>query len=312
METLHEAAYRLAICETEEKVYQLMVSEGGRILDVSQCILKMVEGNKLVIKEALPGLPSGAGKENGLEEGLSGETYRSGKSSIFGVRAVIAGKAPAAGKRFNSGISAPIGDIGVLEVFSDKPDAFTGNDVRLLEILLGYAIGVLKRIRLKEQLKDQAVHDSLTGIYNRRYLEQFLGREIKRSRRSGRPIAFLMMDVNRFKEINDRFGHQTGDRVLQTIASLLLENVREIDIVVRYGGDEFLVVLSETNGEAKAIKQRILEGLARQNEKNKLLDFPVTLSIGDAYWNPGTSESIEAVLARADKRMYEEKKTGGG
>ena len=258
----------------------------------------MAEGNKLVLKAAFPQLPSGADKESGLDEGLSGETYRNGKSTLFDAGDEIFGKAPAAGKGFNSCVSAPIDDIGVLEVFSDKPDAFTENDVRLLEILLGYVIGALKRIRLQEQIKDQAIRDSLTGVYNRRYLEQFLSREIKRSRRSGRPIAFLMIDINRFKEINDRFGHQAGDRVLQAIASLLSKNVREVDIVVRYGGDEFLAVLSETNGEANVIKRRILEGLARQNEKNKLLDFPVTLSIGDAYWNPGNSESIEVVLDR--------------
>ncbi|TET42095.1 MAG: GGDEF domain-containing protein, partial [Dehalococcoidia bacterium] len=99
-----------------------------------------------------------------------------------------------------------------------------------------------------------------------------------------------------------------GDKVLQAVASLLLESIRETDIVVRYGGDEFLLVLPETDGKADVLKQRIMEKLARRNEANELLDFPVTLSIGSAHWSPGSPESVEEVLGKADRRMYEDKR----
>jgi diguanylate cyclase (GGDEF)-like protein len=92
-------------------------------------------------------------------------------------------------------------------------------------------------------------------------------------------VAFLMVDVNRFKEINDRFGHQLGDRVLQAVADVLRQNVRECDTVIRYGGDEFLVILPETNGKADVAVERIHAAIARRNVENPLLEFPVTLAI---------------------------------
>ena len=116
-----------------------------------------------------------------------------------------------------------------------------------------------------------------------------------------------MIDINRFKEINDRFGHQMGDRVLQQVASLLLQEVREADVVVRYGGDEFLVVLPETNGEADVVMQRIHRAVDKRNETNELIPFPVTLAIGCAHWEPERDRPVAQVLAEADQKMYEEK-----
>jgi diguanylate cyclase (GGDEF)-like protein len=125
-------------------------------------------------------------------------------------------------------------------------------------------------------------------------------------------MAFLMIDVNRFKEINDRYGHQVGDEVLQAIASLLHKAVRESDIVIRYGGDEFLVILLETDGDADTVKQRITKTVTPHNKKNRWVDFPVTLSIGSAYWDPQGSQSVDEILIEADRQMYEEKKKHNG
>lgn len=121
-----------------------------------------------------------------------------------------------------------------------------------------------------------------------------------------------MIDVNRFKEINDRYGHQIGDEILGDVAALLRETVRETDVVVRYGGDEFLIVLLETNGEVGSIKRRIAKKIALLNKNNGQRDFPVTLSIGNASWNPQNHKSVEEILHEADKRMYEDKKSHNG
>ena len=121
-----------------------------------------------------------------------------------------------------------------------------------------------------------------------------------------------MIDVNHFKEINDRHGHQVGDEVLQEVANLLQRQVRESDVVVRYGGDEFLLILIETNGETEQVKQRILEEAARRNESKLVFDFSVTFSIGSAHWSPEDSRPVEEVLAEADKRMYESKRSQKG
>ena len=166
---------------------------------------------------------------------------------------------------------------------------------------------ITERKEYEEKLSHMAHHDALTGAYNRRYLDELLEQEAKRAERYNHPIGILMIDVNRFKEVNDRFGHQVGDKVLQAIAALLEETVRETDIVVRYGGDEFLLICPETDGETETIKERILEALVNQEGMGQLIDFPITLSIGSAHWSPGGGGSIDRVLAEADKRMYDVK-----
>jgi len=167
---------------------------------------------------------------------------------------------------------------------------------------------VTERKEHEEQLARMARHDPLTGVLNRYALEELLRRETSRSTRYDRPIGLLMIDVNRFKEINDRFGHAMGDKVLQGVADVVRRNVRESDLVVRYGGDEFLVILPETDGETDVVKARILAEVAHRNETNPLLEFPVTLAIGSIHWAPG-GRSIEEALADADRRMYEEKRS---
>jgi len=158
-------------------------------------------------------------------------------------------------------------------------------------------------------LKERATRDPLTGVYNRRYFNEVIEQELVRSRRYEHPIGFLMIDIDRFKEINDRFGHQMGDRVLKAVADLLVAQVRESDIVVRYGGDEFLIMLLETDGETEAVAERIRNAVAEWNKTNELIPFAVTLSIGAAHWDPTSTEPIEQVLAEADKRMYADKRS---
>jgi diguanylate cyclase (GGDEF)-like protein len=212
---------------------------------------------------------------------------------------------------FLSGISAPIGDIGVFQVASEEANAFTVEDVRFLELLLGHTAQAIARIRLEEELVTQANRDPLTGVYNRRYFNQVIEQELARSKRYAHPIGFLMVDVDRFKEINDRFGHQTGDRVLQVVATLLKDALRDCDLVIRYGGDEFLIVLPETNGESTLVRDRIQNAMAAHSKGNALTPFPVTLSIGCAHWDPKSDRSVETILSEADAAMYVAKRLGG-
>ena len=174
-----------------------------------------------------------------------------------------------------------------------------------------HAVGVARDIsELKEaerRLEHLARRDPLTGVYNRHALTEIIEQEVRRSKRYRHPVGLLMIDVNRFKEVNDRFGHAMGDRVLIAVSEILCNQIRESDIVVRYGGDEFLVVLLQTNGETDIVARRIVEEVDLRNETNPLLEFPVTLAIGAAHWDPETDDSIEAVLAHADRLMYEDK-----
>jgi diguanylate cyclase (GGDEF)-like protein/PAS domain S-box-containing protein len=160
--------------------------------------------------------------------------------------------------------------------------------------------------KLEDQLRHMARHDPLTGVYNRHALAEILVAEAARSRRYGHPIGMLMVDVDRFKEFNDRFGHGAGDEVLKGVAGLIMRCVRDSDVVVRYGGDEFLVLLVETDGQAVRVKERIECEMAVQFGDSRY-GAPVTVSIGAVHWSSESGESISTLLGRADKAMYVEK-----
>jgi len=170
----------------------------------------------------------------------------------------------------------------------------------------GSLLDITVERKAQDELTHMAQHDPLTGLFNRRMLRSLVDSEFERARRYEHPIGVLMIDVNRFKEINDRHGHATGDRVLVAVAGVLRETLRESDVPVRYGGDEFLVLLIETNGETDIVRRRIRQELSRRSKAD--LDLPVTLAIGAAHWLSKSGESIESVLLRADLEMYADKR----
>jgi diguanylate cyclase (GGDEF)-like protein/PAS domain S-box-containing protein len=313
LEKLHDVARRLAACASEEEVYQVAVEAAKSLLTFSFCSLGMVEGKEIATKVTDPPYPPPSHDQiqtTSIHNGHTGTA--NGNATLYGLEALGKGVKAQPQSRYLSLLSVPIGDLGVFQVASIESDAFTKNDTRLLELLLGHTAAAIKRIRLQTELKEQAIHDPLTGLYNRYYLNKILDREVKRSKRHHHRMSFMMIDVNRFKEINDRYGHQMGDEILKEVAALMREAVRESDIVVRYGGDEFLIVLTETNGEVDSIKQRITKKVTLLNKKNGGLDFPVTLSIGSASWDPQDHTSVEEIMIEADKRMYEDKKGHNG
>jgi len=217
----------------EDQVYRLTIEAAETILSFGLASLEIVEEDKLMVKATSSAVPPGASQERELKEGgLAAKTYRTKETIVFGRIEDVPEAAPTY-TEFKSGISAPIGDIGVFQVASTKANAFTDEDARLLELLLSYAAEAIQRIHLQQELEQQAIHDPLTGVYNRRYLDQTIEVELQRSKRYHHPISFLMLDIDRFKEINDRFGHQMGDKVLQEVAGLLSDQVRENDLVIR-------------------------------------------------------------------------------
>ena len=172
----------------------------------------------------------------------------------------------------------------------------------------GSLLDITEQKRSREKLLHMARHDPLTGVYNRYALAEVLAKEASRAQRYQHPIGILMIDVNRFKEVNDRYGHAVGDRVLKEVSATLRQCVRDTDYVVRYGGDEFLLLLLETNGETSIVRDRILRTLSARQPLHPTLDFPVSVSIGIAHWIPDSSQSMEAALAAADRHMYAEKR----
>ncbi len=200
--------------------------------------------------------------------------------------------------------------VGLIQLNDRRKGFFSLAVIEELEGIAAHIGEALVRKQFEEDLARMARHDPLTGALNRYALDELLEREASRSKRHARPIGLLMIDINRFKEINDRFGHAMGDRVLQAVAEVLQKSLRGSDILVRYGGDEFLAVLPETNGETALVKSRILAEVARRNQANPLVEFPVALAIGTYHWSPESGQTIDQALAEADRLMYEDKRTG--
>ena len=169
---------------------------------------------------------------------------------------------------------------------------------------------VKKIEQLRMELQEQAIHDPLTGLYNRRYLAEYLTHEIIRAERENIPISLLMLDVDHFKNINDSFGHKTGDKFLIAIAELLKKNSRGSDIACRYGGEEFILVLPGTETQAafdRAEQFRIQ--CAQIHVPHIAKGTHVTISIGIATY-PYHSKMAEDIIIKADKALYRSKQTG--
>lgn len=154
-----------------------------------------------------------------------------------------------------------------------------------------------------ELIRLQSFTDPLTEVYNRRSLDDMAGRFISSARRRKTPLTFMLVDVDRFRQVNSKFGHLTGDVVLAEVASVLRTAVRGSDAVVRYGGDEFLILLPDTTAEhALTVSGRIASHVARWNEAGQLKDFELSLSIGIAEWHDGAT--LDETLDEADQKMY--------
>jgi len=162
-----------------------------------------------------------------------------------------------------------------------------------------------------ERLTTEAVSDPLTGLYNRRYLSDFIQRELSRTRRGGNKIVFAMIDIDHFKRVNDSFGHEAGDDVLRALSTFLRARIRNEDLAFRYGGEEFLLVLpsSDLAGVSSRIEQICLEMSHESIEHSGRQLGPITLSIGVAVF-PDHGDSAEAVIRGADSALYQAKQAG--
>lgn len=163
---------------------------------------------------------------------------------------------------------------------------------------------------LHERLQEQALRDPLTGLYNRRYLDEFFDRELARAQRENKPLALALIDLDHFKALNDAHGHLVGDDVLVQVAQLLSDALRSTDAVFRIGGEEFLLILPGVGPEeARQRLERICLELAISSVMTRNGPQTVTLSAGLACW-PAQGEFLEDLLQVADKALYEAKRTG--
>jgi diguanylate cyclase (GGDEF)-like protein len=205
---------------------------------------------------------------------------------------------------------------GVAFLFTQiEESSLTKEDDRHMEISTKLCSLVMDNTLLYEEKKALSITDSLTGSYNRTYLIEHLPQEIKRATRYGRPLSLVLCDIDHFKDINDKYGHQVGDRVLREFVQCLTDLIRsDVDWLARYGGEEFLVVLPETDvtravSQAERLRKNLSKRLIETHE-NRLR---ITASFGVTGFVPDSPEDkipYEALINSADKFMYQAKHEG--
>ena len=196
--------------------------------------------------------------------------------------------------------------VGILRMINKRRgDSFTDTDLKLLTNMSNCTAMTLEQAFLYRKIEEITVTDDLTGLYNARFLNQSIETEIERSLRYGSLFSLIFLDIDNLKKVNERFGHLTGSKVLIETARLLQDNLRKVDVTIRYGGDEFVIILPQTTKEggflvAERLRKIIEKNLFLKKEKNPL---KITASFGVASF-PDNANNKEALLRLADKAMF--------
>jgi diguanylate cyclase (GGDEF)-like protein len=202
--------------------------------------------------------------------------------------------------------------VGTLSCWSHEPNHFTVDDQRILEMMASQVATAISAASLHEDSQEQASHDALTGLPNRRQLAQDIAGPLAEAIVRGDKLAIGMADIDHFKRFNDEFGHLVGDVTLQKVAEVLRSSVREGDIVYRFGGEEFLIVFAGADGnEAYSLAERVRTAVERTPLTGEGLEpvGPVTISLGVAIC-PEDGTNLEALIDTADRAMYASKEAG--
>jgi len=280
--------------------------------NASQAIVKMVDG----FKE-----DSNVDDIFEIENTLHGLPYTSGQiinSADWATKYSVKGRfipGDTEQFKFNTILAAPIvkdNDVqGSIAVERTEMNPFSDRDFALLEVLTETASSILSWQSEYDIMHKSAIHDGLTDLLNHKAFQDRFVEELSRAKRFKQNLVLLILDLDKFKRINDTYGHLYGDYVLIDVAKILKESIRNIDICARYGGEEFAIVLVNTDIEnARPVAERIIEKVAEYHFNKDGIEEHITISAGMSEY-PKNSSDGKALIAHADLAMYEVKKNGG-
>lgn len=293
-----------------DRAVKLLNAEGGEFYSFEDRTEELITVSSLNMDKDYKGMRSKIG------EGAAGKALALRKTVMIKDYSNWNNRLPQyEASKIRASLSTPlhVGDkiIGCISVFHYNPTCqFNRNDQHLITIFAQHASIAMDNAILFGQIQEIARTDEMTGLLNRRALFEIGKYEISRSNRLNHSIAVVMMDLDNYKEINDTHSHIIGDKVLREISRLLQKNLRNIDIIGRYGGDEYVIIMPETN-LAKSVKamERIRQNTDKTMIKVDNLSFHVTACFGITY-HEGELPSLEKMIEEADKAMYEAKNSG--
>lgn len=316
--SLFDIAQTLSSTLEIDEVLALLAHRTRRLLQSSTCAVFVVdeEHSKSMVAKAVVGR---------FEEGLKGARARSGRgvtgksalhmeprSGNFDPNDLILSCEADHDMDFRSCAVAPIvsyGEVlGTINIYDASPRAFSGDEVRVLTFVAHQAALAIQNAKAFEEVRDSALRDPLTNLRNGRFLRHCLERELSRCSRFAEPLSVLGIDLDNFKDVNDVLGHEAGDSALRDVADILRHELRDYDVIVRNGGDEFVVVLPGTPAsEAYMTAERIRLAVTHYAEKDLSQVPGFGASVGVASY-PDEASDGKSLLARADASMYRDKR----
>jgi len=288
---------------------------GGRTLELDRfAICVWSERRKALVVRGLSGFDEGEGALMGMRvypgEGITGTVHET--RTMLYVRDIdkdqrflhFRGKARLNGSLLALPLPSGNQSVGVLLLQRNQVDAFTFEDVGLFHIIANQIAGAVSNSLLYQKTRELATHDELTGLYNRRMLERRLEMEWERTNRFNSVLACIMIDVDHFKQFNDEHGHLVGDDVLRHTGKFLAEQVRRVDSIARFGGEEFAVLLPRTDkAEAFAVAEKLRISLAESDlpaaEGDKPLHLTISLGVASTEDEPTSSKQLVDMADRA-------------
>jgi len=208
---------------------------------------------------------------------------------------------------------------GILRVEHPEPNVFSNDDLRILDYFSDLGAIILENLYYLKRIEDLAITDGITGLYVHRYMIEKLQGEIRRYKEYNIPVSIIMLDIDNFKLFNDTYGHPFGDQVLINVSKIIKQTIRETDFPVRYGGDEFVIILPQTNLlGAKILAERLFKKirslklnnlLDKKRGQNKKIEIPLTISMSVGTYRKSYKSQTE-FLNNVDNMLYVAKRNG--